>query len=94
MDFSVYIIYSESLNKFYIGYTSDFNNRLDFHNCPNNTIWTKKGQPWAVHLIIDQLDKSQALRMEKHLKKMKSRKYLAELNTNPQQIDDLKKRFA
>ena len=93
MGFLVYIIYSKSLNKFYIGYTADFEARLIFHNSAQNKIWTQKGQPWIVHQLIDQLDKAQALRIEKHLKKMKSRKYLIELKANPLTIVDLKQRF-
>ncbi|UZD24343.1 GIY-YIG nuclease family protein [Algoriphagus halophytocola] len=93
MDFSVYILYSRSLDKFYIGYTADFTARLAFHNSAQNKIWTKRGQPWEVHLLIDRLEKSQALKMEKHLKKMKSRNYLLELKADPSAIDGLMRRF-
>ena len=93
MDFAVYILYSMSLDKFYIGYTSDFSARLAFHNSLQNNIWTKRGQPWAVHLLIEKLGKSQALKIEKHLKNMKSRKYLLDLKLNPSAIAELKQRF-
>ena len=93
MDFSVYIIYSVNLDKFYIGYTADFENRINFHNSVQNTIWTKRGQPWELYFTIDQLEKSQALRIEKHLKKMKSKKYLIGLKANTQSIFDLKQRY-
>ncbi|UZD24345.1 GIY-YIG nuclease family protein [Algoriphagus halophytocola] len=93
MDFSVYILYSRSLDKFYIGYTANFTERLAYHNSTQNKIWTKRGQPWEVHLLIDRLEKSQALKMEKHLKKMKSRNYLLELKADPSAIDGLMRRF-
>ena len=93
MDFSVYILYSQSLDKFYIGYTSDFSARFDFHNSLQNNIWTKNGKPWAVHLLIEKLGKSQALKIEKHLKNMKSRNYLIDLKLNPSAIAELKQRF-
>ncbi|UZD24339.1 GIY-YIG nuclease family protein [Algoriphagus halophytocola] len=93
MDFSVYILYSRSLDKFYIGYTANFTARLAYHNSTQNKIWTKRGQPWEVHLLIDRLEKSQALKMEKHLKKMKSRNYLINLKADPSAIDALIQRF-
>ncbi len=93
MDFLVYIIYSKSIDRFYIGYTSDFENRINFHNNLLNKIWTKRGQPWSKYLIINQLNKTQALRIERHLKKMKTRNYLIQLNENPEMIVELKKRF-
>ncbi|MEP1260725.1 GIY-YIG nuclease family protein [Algoriphagus sp.] len=94
MDFSVYILHSQSIDKFYIGYTSDFSQRLKFHNSDQNKIWTKKGQPWAVHILLEGLEKSQAMKIEKHLKNMKSRKYLIDLKLNPLNILDLKQRFS
>ncbi|REG81873.1 GIY-YIG catalytic domain-containing protein [Algoriphagus antarcticus] len=45
MDFLVYIIYSKSLDKFYIGYSADFEKRISFHNSTQNTIWTKASDP-------------------------------------------------
>ena len=91
--YSVYILHSERLNKFYIGYSSDPNQRLCFHNSAINHIWTKGGQPWELYFTIDSLHYQQAIRIEKHLKKMKSSRYLRNLLAYPELSETLKKRF-
>ncbi|KAA3649517.1 MAG: hypothetical protein DWP98_07110 [Bacteroidetes bacterium] len=44
----VYIIYSESIDKYYVGKTKSVQNRLKFHNSKLNKIWSKKGKPWIL----------------------------------------------
>ena len=72
----VYIIYSEKLHKFYIGQTSDFEKRLDQHNDINSSYITKSGRPWVVFLLIPVASIGQAIKVEKHIKKMKSKVYI------------------
>ena len=91
--YTVYILYSQSIDRFYIGYTSNFNQRLNFHNSPLNKIWTKRGQPWEEFLTIDKLPKSHAIRIEKYLKSMKSKVYIKDLKHNKSLIEELKHRF-
>ncbi|MBO3699287.1 GIY-YIG nuclease family protein [Roseivirga sp. E12] len=93
--YSVYILFSPSINRFYIGYTSDFEGRFRFHNdLLRNHIWTKRGQPWERHLLTEELSKSQALRIERHIKGMKSRKYIQKLAQSKTSIIQLKRKFA
>ena len=92
--FSIYIIFSKSLNKYYIGYTSNFEQRLAFHNDKvRNHIWTKRGQPWKKQLIIDRLYKAQALKIEKHIKRMKSKAYILQLIQNQALVNELRIKF-
>ncbi|WP_421977933.1 GIY-YIG nuclease family protein [Roseivirga seohaensis] len=92
--FVVYILFSASLDKFYIGYTSNFEERIRFHNdSVKNNIWTKRGQPWKEFFIIKDLTKSPALKIEKHIKRMKSKKYTQELSNDPKLVEQLKAQF-
>ncbi|MGW8122762.1 GIY-YIG nuclease family protein [Roseivirga echinicomitans] len=93
--FIVYILFSHSIDKFYVGYTSDFEERIRFHNdIDKNRIWTKRGQPWEKYFLIEGLAKSQAIKIEKHIKRMKSKKYIQELPNNPSLLEQLKVMFA
>ncbi|MCI0751250.1 MAG: GIY-YIG nuclease family protein [Flammeovirgaceae bacterium] len=75
-----YILYSEKLDKFYVGGTEDLATRLKFHNNPiEPRKFTAKGIPWILKLSIDCTSKSEALIMEKRIKSMKSRKFIMSL---------------
>ena len=90
MNYTTYIIYSSKIDKYYIGYTSDFEERSKFHNdASRNRIWTKRGIPWEVFLTIEGLEKSTARKLELHLKKMKSRTYINEIKQNPKKLEAL-----
>ncbi|MFH0842576.1 MAG: GIY-YIG nuclease family protein [Bacteroidota bacterium] len=45
--FSVYIIYSEKLDKYYIGYSSDIEDRLLKHNRKSKGS-SSPGRPWSL----------------------------------------------
>jgi putative endonuclease len=47
MTYHVYIIYSKNLNRFYIGYTNNLNNRIKEHN-GRESKYTSGGTPWAL----------------------------------------------
>ena len=90
MKHTTYILYSPAIDRYYIGYTSSFSDRLSFHNDgARNKIWTKRGIPWEVYLTVEGLEKSMARKLELHLKKMKSRNYLKELKQNPKKLEEL-----
>ena len=72
----LYILYSQSIDKFYIGYSSDPARRLKEHNHLENTIWTKRGQPWELKTSIPYEDMRQAIKAERKLKKLKSRRVI------------------
>ena len=81
----VYIIQSEKNGKYYIGETPDLEKRIIYHNSINlNTNSTKSGIPWKiVHKIICR-SKQQAPHIEKHIKRMKSRKFIENLMKYPE----------
>ena len=79
--FSVYIIWSKKLAKYYTGSTELApEKRLEQHNSSfNENSFTTNGIPWEVFLVIPCESRDQAIGVEKHIKKMKSRKYIENL---------------
>ena len=87
----VYIIYSEKLNRFYIGETDNFLRRLDEHNVGffiNS--YTSKTSDWKLFFLISCENRIQARKVENHIKKMKSRKYIKDLKKYPDISEKLK----
>jgi putative endonuclease len=73
--YSIYIIYSNSKDQFYIGHTQDVSNRLKQHNNGYSKS-TKFGIPWKL-LHVEHFDsRSAAIKREYEIKSKKSRKYL------------------
>ncbi len=92
--YSVYILFSAHLGKFYIGYSGNVPQRLAHHNSLEyNRIWTRRGIPWEVYLTIEGLSRSEALRIEKHIKSMKSADYIKALKEDAKLIKKLKERY-
>ena len=79
----LYIIYSEPANLYYVGYTIDPQRRLIEHNTiPHNT-YTSKHRPWIMKALFEcGISESQAINIERFIKKQKSRK-LIEMLCNP-----------
>ena len=50
--YTVYVLYSESFDKHYTGFTSDLTKRLQSHNELGAKGWTKKYRPWKVILLV------------------------------------------
>ena len=76
----VYIIYSVSADKFYVGYSNDPYRRLIEHNTiPVNT-YTSKYRPWVLKSIFECGSiEADAIRIERFIKNQKSRKLLEQL---------------
>ena len=74
-----YILYSEKIDKYYIGYTSNLENRLEFHNSEKNKIWSKRGQPWEIVFSHKFETSTEAISLERLIKKQKSRSFIAKL---------------
>ena len=90
----VYILYSKKLNRFYTGTTDDFERRLLEHNSNKyDDGFTSRGIPWELFLLIEELSSSQAYRMERHIKSMKSSRYIKTLKSNPKKMDELKEKY-
>jgi putative endonuclease len=88
-----YIIYSEKLDKFYIGKSENFPQRILFHNSDENEKWSKAGRPWVEFLVITCSNFEQAGKIERYIKAQKSRKYIFQLKERPDYILSLLKRF-
>ncbi|MBP8157076.1 MAG: GIY-YIG nuclease family protein [Flavobacterium sp.] len=87
---SLYILYSVSVNKFYIGETDDIDNRLIKHNNHlYNGSFTKIAGDWKVVLLFECTSKDQALRIEKFIKKMKSKIFINKIIQNPEILTDI-----
>ena len=55
--FYVYILYSQSADKFYVGQTSDVHKRLREHNNPlENSKFTAKFIPWEIVLFFHEIE--------------------------------------
>ena len=74
--FTVYILYSISFNKIYIGYTSDLNNRLLSHNLLATKGYTIKYRPWVVVYTEVFETKKEAIIREAQLKSSNGRQFL------------------
>ncbi len=78
MDHFVYILYSELRDRYYIGSCSNVEVRLNRHNS-GATLSTKGGRPWRIIYTEIFNSKTEALKRENYLKRMKSRVYLEDL---------------
>ena len=74
----VYIIYSPTKNKYYVGSCEDVNKRLVKHNT-NHSGFTGKTGDWIIKWTEEQPDKSAALKRENQIKAWKSRKMIEKL---------------
>lgn len=69
MAYYVYILYSEKLNKFYKGQTSNIEDRLKRHNA-GYEISTKNGAPWKLVWCTQKPTKTDAVKLESKLKNL------------------------
>ncbi len=76
--FFVYILYSSSRNRYYIGSTSDLGKRLAKHNT-NHKGFTGKVGDWTTVYTERFNSRSQALTRESQIKSWKSRKMIEKL---------------
>ncbi len=90
--YCVYILHSISLDSFYVGETLDLEKRIKEHNTSfYENSFTSKAKDWKLFLSIDCKDRIQARKVETHIKKMKSKKYILDIKKYPEIIEKLKK---
>jgi putative endonuclease len=79
----VYILYSQKLDRYYIGNTDlAVEERLKQHNNQfNSGSFTTRGIPWVIFLTLPCHTRLQAIKVELHIKKMKSKKIYPELGS-------------
>ena len=93
---AVYVVYSPTIDKFYIGATSlSAEERMRRHNDHYYDFkFTSQASDWALFLEINCPSLSQALAIEKHIKRMKSRTFLQNLRLYPEMVERLLNTYA
>ena len=74
----VYILYSDSIDRYYVGVTENLQWRLERHN-EGWGRYTKRGIPWRIVYTETFENKSDALIREREIKRKKSREYIERL---------------
>jgi putative endonuclease len=95
MQYTVYIIYSPTIDQFYIGQTSDLEKRIKEHN--SNAFYnsfTSKSNDWILFFSLECSSRTIALKIEQHIKKMRKRKYLFDLKEHPNISNQLLEKYA
>ena len=73
----VYILFSESLDRYYIGHTNNVFERTAQHNSEYySNAFTSKANDWSIYWSGRCVDRHQARAIEKHIKNMKNRSFL------------------
>jgi putative endonuclease len=75
MTYSVYIIYSTKLDKYYVGYSENVDTRLVQHNEGIST-FTSKANDWQLMHCESFPTRETAQKREREIKNKKSRKYI------------------
>ena len=81
-DFVVYILYSETFNKNYTGFTSNLIERFKSHNHLGTKGYTVKFRPWMVIYVEFFSSKAEAMKREKYLKTGIGREFIQNLINN------------
>ena len=71
----VYILFSEKRSRYYVGQTADINERFKRHNegfVPS----TRGGIPWKLVLQITMDSRSEAMQLEKRIKKRGAKRFI------------------
>ena len=74
--FTVYVLYSRSSGKSYVGFTSNLNERLKSHNELSRKGWTVKYRPWELVFTEIYETKAAAMKREKWMKTGVGREYV------------------
>jgi putative endonuclease len=78
MSYYAYIIYSEKIQKHYVGSSEEPERRLEAHNS-GLSAYTSKADDWKFVYQIDLPTKKSALILERKIKKRGARRYLNDL---------------
>ncbi|MBL7775985.1 MAG: GIY-YIG nuclease family protein [Saprospiraceae bacterium] len=73
--FFVYILHSQVLGKYYVGFTSDVKRRLEHHNAGKNR-FSKNGIPWTLVASFPSTQKAEAHALEKKIKARGAKRFL------------------
>jgi putative endonuclease len=73
--YTVYVLYSSRIDRYYIGYTNDLDRRLSEHNRRKGK-FTDRGIPWELKYTEDYSSKTEASKREQYIKGQKSRAFI------------------
>ena len=79
MLFTVYILYSLSLKRYYVGYTSTTMVDRMSHHLSDHKGYTSRAKDWEVKYTYSLQSKGDALQLENKIKKRGAKRYLADL---------------
>ena len=78
--FYIYILYSESSDKYYVGHTDDPWRRIEEHNSSDHFTYTAKHRPWVLKAVFQCAEnRGQAMVIERFIKNQKSRIFIEKL---------------
>ncbi len=76
--YTVYILYSQKRDKYYIGYTNNISDRLKRHNS-GQTSTTRGVSDWVIVYQEEYEIKTEAIKREREIKNWKSRKMIEKI---------------
>jgi putative endonuclease len=95
MQYVCYILFSRTINRFYIGYTSDIRGRLKNHidGVFGGKSFTSRAIDWEVYMIIPCGTIEKTMALEKFIKKKKSRQFIQNLKKYPELLQKISREF-
>ncbi|MGM0408933.1 MAG: GIY-YIG nuclease family protein [Bacteroidota bacterium] len=75
MNYFTYILFSEKLNRYYIGSSQNITKRLERHNA-GATKSIKAGRTWKIVYFEEYNTKAEAMKRENYIKRMKSKTFV------------------
>ena len=79
MSYSIYILYNEKNDKFYIGQTNDIERRLIEHNLGKSNYTSKYNGEWRLVYQEELSDRTSVLKRERFLKNQKNKNFYKKL---------------
>jgi putative endonuclease len=73
--YTVYILYSQKSSRYYVGQTTDITDRFERYN-QGRSKSTKFGIPWSIVLQQEVSSRSEAMILEKKIKKRGAKRYI------------------
>ena len=78
-DFVVYVLFSKTFNKTYVGFTSNLIERFKSHNQLSSKGYTVKFRPWIALFVKPFESKKEAMDYEKYLKTGVGRDFMSKI---------------
>ena len=90
----VYIIYSLTIDRYYIGQTDNIEERMEQHKSGFFLhSYTSKTKDWKIVLSINCSSRKQSVNIESYIKSMKSRRFISDIIQNQHRVNEIIDRF-